>query len=231
MPKTMSIRIIILFLILSFCNCSIIKSQNKYLGKANKSLENEFIKMVPNKGIVVYNDSLYIGDRSKILLRFLEKHSLKYSLLINEPRSVTFSTIDSPPPNEDGTFDKNWHHTPDEYFTDYSAILKVDSLIFNLYFYHRGKEVHDKKQFTDSLKVTSIRISKPLKAGLYDNLEIGDSFEQIFNHYEKPGYCCQPGQIISRYGGSGVVFYIECDKSKIYYGKIKGIEINNLPMN
>lgn len=231
MSKTMSIRIIILFVILSFCNCSIIKSQNKYLGKANECLKNEFIKMVPFKGIVVSNDSLHIGDRLKILLKFLEKHSLKYSLLINEPRSITCSSMDSPPPIIDGTFDKNWHHTPDEYSTDYSATLKADSLTFNLYFSNHGKTYLDKNLFTDSLKVVSIRISKPFKAWLYNNLEIGDSFEQIFNHYEKPGYCCQPGQIICRYGGSGVVFYIECDKSKIDYGNIKGIEINNLSMN
>lgn len=231
MPKTMSIRIIILFLILSFCNCSLIKSQNKYLGKSNKSLENEFIKMVPFKGMVVSNDSLLIGGRLKEILSFLKKHSAKYSLLFNEPRHNTTTTIDSPPPNIDGTFDENWHHTPDEHSTDYSATLKADSLTFNLYFSSHGKTYLDKNLFIDSLKVVSLRISKPLKAGLYDSLKIGDSFEQIFNHYEKPGYCCQYGQIISRYGGSGVIFLIECDKSKIDYGKIKGIEINNLSMN
>jgi hypothetical protein len=188
--------------------------------------------MIPFKGIVVYNDSLLVGERLKNVLSILEKHSLKYNLKFCEPKKLTITFMDSPPPYEDGTFPENPPHQPDKYFTDWKATLKVDSLTIVLLYNHPGHNAVNKKVATDSLIVISIKITRPMNAGLNENLKIGDSFEQIFKYYEKPDYCCQPGEIVRQYGGGGVIFKIDSNKSEIdNYGKIKEIEINSLAIN
>lgn len=227
----MPIRIIILFVILSLLGCSRINTQNSNSGKKNKYLENEYFKVVPSKGIFVFNDTLLIGGKLKSVVTFLNKYSLKYSLSFDEPGEITIASIDSPPPNIDGTFSDTWHQTPDEHCIDYAATIKVDSMTFRLCYSNKLGTILDKKAYTDSLKITSIKIGKPFKAKLFDNLKLGDPFEQIFEHFEKPNYCCQPGQTISKYKGNGVIFEVEDDKASADFGKIKSIEVNNISIN
>ncbi|MFA4853589.1 MAG: hypothetical protein WC599_13820 [Bacteroidales bacterium] len=141
------------------------------------------------------------------------------------PRQLVCTHIGSPPPGYTGEY----INQPDEYFTEYLATFKCDSMTFYFSYHSKGQNVLDENIYMDSLKISSILIKKPLNAGLFDDLKIGAPYEEIFKYFEKPKYFNQPDIIRREYKYTGIIFTIETDKSQVNnYGKIIRIEINNL---
>ena len=189
-------------------------------------LESSFIKLIPSVGIVLNSDSILIHKTHLIDLQSkVDTNSLSYKLTIDEPMQITMTTVDSPPPGYTGEY----NHTPDRYFVDYLATLQFDQVTFCFYSSSEGKVPLSKNIYTENLKISSIRVSKPLQAGLFEDLKIGDAYENIFKHFEKPSYLNQLDEIRKEINYSGVIFTIETDKTKAGdYGRIIKIEINNL---
>lgn len=190
-----------------------------------EKLGNSYIQLIPSRGILLDSDSILIGKTAIAdLLTKVDTNSIKCKLTVDKPRQLVMSSMDSPPPGYTGEY----KHQPDVYFTDYSSTLKCDSLIFYFYYNSMGQTVLDKKIYMDSLRIRSIVIKMPLNAGLFEDLKIGDSYEQIFKHFEKPEYFSQLDSYRKEIKFNGVVFTIETDKSKVEnYGRIIKIEINN----
>jgi len=191
-----------------------------------EKLESNSIELIPSKGIILDSDSLLIRKIGIAdLLSKLDTNSIKCKLTINSPRQLIATYADSPPPGYTGEY----IHQPDEYFTDYSAKLQCDSLTFYFFYYSKGQTVLAKNIYMDSLKISSIRIGKPLNAALLDDLKLGDSYEQIFKYYKKPAYLNQQDPFRKEQKYTGVRFTVETDLSNVdNYGKIIAIEINNL---
>lgn len=189
-------------------------------------LGNSYIQLIPSHGILLDSDSILIGKTGIAdLLTKLDTNSIKCKLTVDSPKQLVVASMDSPPPGYTG----DYKHRPDEYFTDYSATFQFDSLTFRFYYSSHGQVVLAKDIYTDSLKINSIIVSKQMNAGLFEDLKIGDSFEQIFKHFKKPEYLKQVDITRKEIKYSGIVFTIETDKSKVEnYGKIIKIEINNL---
>lgn len=208
-------------------SCAKETQENRSVNLLTKDkLENSYIQLIPFHGILLESDSILIGKTTIDDLKAkLDTNSIKCKLTINSPRQLVMTTIDSPPPGYTG---EN-KHQPDEYFTDYSATLQVDSITFCFHYSSQGQTVLDKDVYTDSLKVSSITITKQMNAGLFEDLKIGDSYEQIFKHFNKPEYFNVPDIYRKEIKYTGVVFTIETDKLKVEnYGRISKIEINNL---
>jgi len=188
-----------------------------------EKLGNSYIQLIPSRGILLDSDSILIGKTAITdLLTKLDTNSIK--LTVDSPKRLVISTMDSPPPGYTGEY----KHRPDEYFTDYSSTLKFDSLTFCFYYNSIGQTVFDKNIYMDSLRIRSIVIKMPLNAGLFEDLKIGDFYEQIFKHFERPEYFSQLDSYRKEIKFNGVVFTIETDKSKVEnYGRIIKIEINN----
>jgi len=189
-------------------------------------LESTYIQLIPFKGIVLDTDSVLIGKNDiSDLLSKIDTNSIPCKLIVDTPRQLILSYMDSPPPGYGGEY----KHQPDEYITDYSATLNVDCLVFQYGFSQYGKNVLNYNIYKDSLKITSIKVTNAIKAGVFDDLKIGDSYEQIFKYFEKKTYCNQPDMIRKEYTANGIVFTIETDESQAdNYGKIIAIEINRL---
>jgi len=184
------------------------------------------IRLIPSQGILIGSDSVLIGKTGIAdLLTLADTYSIKYKLTVDSPKQLVMKSIGSPPPGYTGEY----QHQPDKYFTDYSATLEFDGLTFCFYYSSRGPVALTKDMYTDSLKINSIVISKQINARLFDDLKIGDSYAQIFNHFDKPAYFNQAGIVRKEIKYTGIVFTIETDKSKVEnYGRIIKIEINHL---
>jgi len=193
-------------------------------------LESSFIQLIPYKGILLYSDSILLGKTDiEDLLGKLDTNSIKCVLTVDSPRQLVVESQGSPPPKDNGEsgYTEDYEPTPDEYFTDYSATLKCDSLTFSFHYTSQGKTVLDNDIYMDSLKICSISIRKPLNAGLFEDLKIGDSYEQIFKHFKKPGYLYEADMIRKEIKYTGIVFTIETNKSQMEnYGRIIKIEVN-----
>lgn len=202
--------------IFSFAKGSgIIDSPDNLLTKDRlKSID---IQLIPMKGIVLGSDSILIRKTGVAdLSGMIDTNSMHCRFTIDKPRQLVCSHTGFP-------------HQPDEYFTDYSATLQFDSIVFHLGFNQSGQNILDKDIFMDSLKVTSIIIGNGLNARVFDNLKIGDFYRQIFEYFEKPGFTNQPDKLRSEYTYNGIIFTIETDKSRVdKYGRIIKIEINSL---
>jgi hypothetical protein len=145
-------------------------------------------------------------------------------LTFNNPEQIVFTHIGSPPPD----FTGQCVPQPDDLFTDYSATVQFDSLTFLFSYSSINNKILDQSSSLDSLKIKTITISKPLNAGLYDDLKIGDNYEQIFKHFKKPVHFNELNEINKEYKFIGIIFIIETNRSKVdTYGKIIKIEINN----
>lgn len=190
-----------------------------------EKLGKSYIQLIPSRGILIDSDSILIGKTGIAnLLTKLDTNSIKCKLTVDEPRQLVVSSMDSPPPGYTGEY----KHKPDEYFSEYFSTLQCDSLIFCFYYNSKGRTVLDKNIYMESLRIRSIVIKMPLNAGLFEDLKIGDSYEQIFKHFEKPEYFSQLDSYRKEIKFNGVVFTIETDKSKVKnYGRIIKIEINN----
>ena len=191
-----------------------------------EKLENSYIRLIPSHGILLDSDSILIGKAGIAdLLTKLDTNSIKCKLTVDSPKQLVGVFMDSPPPGYTGEY----KHQPDEYYTNYSATLQFDSLTFCFYYSSQGQVVLSKEIYTDSLKINSIIISEKMNAGLFEDLKIGDSYEQIFKHFKKPEYLNQLDITRKEIKYTGIVFTIETDKSKVEnYGRIIKIEINNL---
>ena len=189
-------------------------------------LKSSYIQLIPFKGIVLDSDSILIGKFGiSDLLSKIDTNSINCKLTVDKPKQLVCEHIGSPPPGYTGEYKPQ----PDEYFTNYSATLKVDCLVFQYGFTQSGKNVLNYDIYKDSLKITSIKVDNSIKAGLYDDLKIGDLYEQIFKHFEKTTYYNQPGLIRKEYMENGIIFTIETDQSQVdNYGRIIKIEINRL---
>lgn len=218
----------LLISVMLFFSCGKEKSKTDTLNHllTKVRLESNFIKLIPSVGIVLNSDSILIrknclGDLQKMV----DNNSLTCKLTVNSPKQLTMVTMDSPPPG----FTGEYKHRPDEYITDYSATLQVDSLTFCFYYSKKGQDVLSEDIYSDRLKINSIIISKPMNAGLFEDLKIGDSYEQIFKHFKKPEYLTQLDITRKEIRYTGIVFTIETDKSQVEnYGRIIKLEINNL---
>ena len=202
----------------------------------NKSVETEklsrydfeesFIKLLPSKGLIIRDDSILLGKCTiDQLISMVDTISISLALTINEPMGLVLTTMDSPPPGYTGEY----QHRPDEYFMNYSGNIKIDSLILSFTFSHSGQEQYDSEIFVDSLYLSKIKVARKTNIGLFPDLKIGDSYEQIFNYYEKPTYYCNSDLIRKEHKENGVIFTIETDSADLeYYEKIEMIEINGL---
>ena len=191
-----------------------------------EKLVSNSIQLIPSKGILIDSDSILIRKTGVAdLLSKLDTISIKCTLTVDSPMQIVGTYADSPPPGYTGEYT----HRPDEYYTDYSATLQCDSLTFYFFYYSQGQIVLAKNIYMDSLMIASIRIGKPLNAAVFDDLKIGDSYEQIFKYYKKPAYLNQQDPFRKEHKYTGVVFTIETDQSKVEnYSKIIAIKINNL---
>lgn len=216
---------VLILIVLSFsCVKETWKETSVSLLKKEK-LENSYIQIIPSHGILLDSDSILIGKTGIAdLVTKLDTDSIKCKLSVDSPRQLVRVSMDSPPLGYTGEY----IHQPDEYITDYSATLQFDSLTFSFYYSSHEQVVLSKAIFTDSLKINSI-IIKQMNAGLFEDLKIGDSYEQIFKHYKKPEYLNQLDIPRKEIKYTGIVFTIETDTSKVEnYGRIIKIEINNL---
>jgi len=191
-----------------------------------EKLESSYVQLIPSLGILLDSDSILIGETGIAdLLTKLDTNSIKCKLITNKPKQLMIATMDSPPPGYTGEY----KHRPDEYFTDYSSGLQCDSLSFFFSYNSNRPTVFDEDVYKDSLKINSIQIKMPMKAGLFEDLKLGDSYEQIFKYFKKPESFNQLDINGKEIRYSGVVFTIETDRSKREnYGRIIKIEINNL---
>jgi len=225
MRKMILLNVLIsLFLSFSYANETQKETSVSLLTK--EKLRNNHIQLIPSRGILLNSDSLLIGKTSIAdLLAKIDTNSIKCKLTIDNPKQIGMITIDSPPPGYTGEY----KHLPDEYHTDYSATLHFDSLTFCFYYFTQGQVVLAKDIYKDRLKINSIIISKKMNVGLFEDLKIGDSYEQIFKHFKKPTYFNQLEIYRKEIKYSGIVFTIETDISNAEnYGRIIKIEINNL---
>lgn len=225
MRKIILLNVLIL-IFLSF-SCAKETQEDKFVSLLTKEkLGNSYIQLIPFHGILLNSDSILIGKTTiDDLSAKIDTNSIKCKITINSPRQLVMSTIDSPPPGYTGEYKPQ----PDEYFTDYSATLQLDSLTYRFHYFSQGQVVLDKDIYTDSLKVSSIIITKPTNAGLFEDLKIGDPYDQVFKHFNKPAYFNQPDSYRKEIKYAGVVFTIETDKLKVQdYARIIKIEINNL---
>jgi len=216
-----------------FISSMLIFSCEKETGKTDtlkhlltkEKLESNSIQLIPSKGILIDSDSILIGKTGVAdLLSKLDTNSIKCKLTVDSPKQIVGTHMDSPPPGYTGKY----VHQPDDYYTNYSATLQSDSLTFHFHYSSQGQTVVDKNIYMDSLKISSIRIGKPLNAALFEGLKLGDSYEQIFKYYKKPAYLNQLDPFRKEHKYTGVVFTIETDQSKVEnYSKIIAIEINN----
>lgn len=202
---------------------SIINSIDHQLTK--KRLKSTYIQLIPSKGICLNTDSILIGTTSIIdLLQIIDTNSIKWKLTFNNPEQIVLIHIGSPPPDFTGQYVPQ----PDDLVTNYSATVQFDSLTFLFSYSSINNKILDQSSSLDILKIKTITISKPLNAGLYDDLKIGDNYEQIFKHFKKSVHFNELNEIQKEYKFIGIIFIIETNRSKVdTYGKIIKIEINN----
>jgi hypothetical protein len=132
---------------------------------------------------------------------------------------------DSPPPGYSG----KWHHSIAIPVTDYAATLKVDSITFYFCYSSSGQKDNCFDSIEDSLYLNSIQIIGLLNAGINKNLKIGDSFEKIFNYFEKPKNDYHLNMIRNEYKYNGVIFKLDLDSLHYEtFKKIIAIEVNQL---
>ena len=215
-----------LLMILFSCESDLIDKSVETEKLTRYDFEETFVKLLPSKGLIIKTDTILFGNCTvDQLISMVDTNSIYLDLIINEPMGLALTTMDSPPPGYTG----DYQHRPDEYFMNYSGNIKVDSLVLSFTFSHSGQEQYDYDIFVDSLRLSNISVSKKNNVGLYPDLKIGDSYEQIFNYYEKPPNNCNPDLIRKQHRENGVIFTIETDSIESeYYRKIKTIEINSL---
>ncbi len=198
-------------------------SQTKLPAWDHNIISKNFIKMLPNKGIIINNDSLFINVKSlNDIKNLFNRKSINYSLVYSDPQ-VGLVAINSPPPDYSG----NWKPTKPSSFAIFLATLKVDSIKFTFIYSSFPKHIkYWDNSIKDSLRLNNIEIVRLPNAGINNDLKIGDQYEKIFKYFEKPKV---DGLIRSDFKYNGVVFKLDLDTlHSVSYKKIKSIEINNL---
>ncbi len=106
MNKHITIRPLILLLIILICKTTLMSQTQLREWNYNDS-KNNFIEIIPSKGIIIHNDSILIKVNSLIDIKnFLNKKLIKYSLNYNKPKVLCVGISDSPPPGYSGKY----HH-------------------------------------------------------------------------------------------------------------------------
>jgi hypothetical protein len=187
-------------------------------------LNNEFIQLIPGKGLMIENDTfLLLNSNANILFKLFDTTSIKYNIQFSGPRIGFIS-------------EKN-DTVNDMYSTEYFGNISIDNFYFHFEFSNSVKSPYTLNLDSlldlhiDSLKLEYIRVFKRTNIGLYDDLRIGDTVTNIYKYYEKPDYSnnCIPDRLPSWHFYDGVIIIVETDSSKTnYFGKIIAIEINNI---
>lgn len=217
--------IISLLILLSFISEPI--RQGSEEDKLTSSDINEhFIQLLPSKGLVIHADSFLLGIcRIEDLFSSIDTTDVNIEIEIAEPKGMVLSHMSSPPPGYTGEY----HPQPNAYFMNYSGNIRIDSLMFYFTYSHTGKDGYNFDTYVDSLTLSHVKVSHKKNAGLFADLKVGDSYQHIFNYYEKPESICNPDIIRKQHTEKGVVFTIGTDTlDSDYYGRIKMIEVNTL---
>jgi hypothetical protein len=186
-------------------------------------LNNEFIQLIPGKGLKIENDSiLLINCVVSRLFNLFDTTSIEYNIKFSGPRIGFIS-------------EKN-DTVNDMYSAEYFGNISIDKFYFHFEFSNSVKDPYKLNLdsllnlYIDSLKLEEVRVFERTNIGLYDDLRIGDTVTNIYKYYEKPDYSntCRQDRLPSWHYYDGVIIIAETDSSKPnVFGKIIAIEINN----
>lgn len=186
-------------------------------------LNNEFIQLIPGKGLKIENDSiLLINCAVSRLFNLFDTTSIEYNIQFSGPRIGFIS-------------EKN-DTVNDMYSTEFFGNISIDNFYFHFEFSNSVKNPYKLNQDSllnlhiDSLKLEKVRVLERTNIGLYDDLRIGDIVTNIYKYYKKPDYSntCRPDRLTSWHYYDGVIIIVETDSSKTNdFGKIIAIEIND----